>query len=441
MTSADRLGDSGFDLCLSGGGWRAMLFHCGVIAALRKYGKLGQVRRVFAVSGGAVLAGDLALNWMSYVGSDDEFVARLRKMVQITRRGVRNRVLAKRIYAIVTCSWWWKANELGRLLAAEFRWLWGEGALGDVGSSGPLIVLVATALDTGRFVAMSRDGVTAGTCAGDIEEITRDRLEVAVSVAASAAYPAAFKCLWLDGRDIRNTSRRYDPFGRLGPVTDGGVWDNSGLSVALCMQDRSAEAGGVVCVVDAGASFDERRISRWAGVAAVSRRALECVMRRAASGPQGQPADKKVVDIKLSWDTGNPAGGIGGHVARVRTDFDVFTDEEITDLLLHGYLAGAAACGEERLDELRPTALTWIQEVRRSMGISVRQVDGVWQWVDSWIDSVPERTTQRVGSTLMRAQERRWGLLDGVGVMNVWSQTLMAAALWGAIIVLIRMWM
>ena len=65
----------GIGLCLSGGGYRAMLFHLGVFWRLAelgylgterrhgKHGELGSLQRVSSVSGGSITAGVLGLAW------------------------------------------------------------------------------------------------------------------------------------------------------------------------------------------------------------------------------------------------------------------------------------------------------------------------------------------------------------------------------------------
>jgi NTE family protein len=50
----------GVALCLSGGGYRASLFHLGVLRRLNELGTLTRVDTVSAVSGGSILAAFLA---------------------------------------------------------------------------------------------------------------------------------------------------------------------------------------------------------------------------------------------------------------------------------------------------------------------------------------------------------------------------------------------
>ena len=55
-------------LALSGGGFRATLYHLGVIRYLRDTGKLEEVSDIASVSGGSILAAHLVLNWEKYTG-------------------------------------------------------------------------------------------------------------------------------------------------------------------------------------------------------------------------------------------------------------------------------------------------------------------------------------------------------------------------------------
>src|SRR5271167_1656606 len=53
----------GIALCLSGGGYRAMLFHLGTLWRLNELQYLPKLSRVSSVSGGSITNGVLALNW------------------------------------------------------------------------------------------------------------------------------------------------------------------------------------------------------------------------------------------------------------------------------------------------------------------------------------------------------------------------------------------
>ena len=53
--------EQGIGLCLSGGGYRAMVYHVGAIIRLHELGLLSRIDRISSVSGGSITAGVLAL--------------------------------------------------------------------------------------------------------------------------------------------------------------------------------------------------------------------------------------------------------------------------------------------------------------------------------------------------------------------------------------------
>src|SRR6266496_649074 len=55
--------EAGIALCLSGGGYRAMLFHLGALWRLNEIGYLPKLARISSVSGGSITAGVLGLKW------------------------------------------------------------------------------------------------------------------------------------------------------------------------------------------------------------------------------------------------------------------------------------------------------------------------------------------------------------------------------------------
>jgi NTE family protein len=55
--------EPGMALCLSGGGYRAMVFHIGVLWRLYESNLLTNIKRISSVSGGSITAGLLGLKW------------------------------------------------------------------------------------------------------------------------------------------------------------------------------------------------------------------------------------------------------------------------------------------------------------------------------------------------------------------------------------------
>src|SRR5712692_4245836 len=63
MPFGDEEIEDGVGLALSGGGFRATLFHIGTLWRLNELGWLGRLARISSVSGGSITAGMLALKW------------------------------------------------------------------------------------------------------------------------------------------------------------------------------------------------------------------------------------------------------------------------------------------------------------------------------------------------------------------------------------------
>src|ERR1700709_2748366 len=55
--------EDGVTLSLSGGGYRAMMFHVGALVRLNEVGLLGKLTRISSVSGGSITAAFLGLLW------------------------------------------------------------------------------------------------------------------------------------------------------------------------------------------------------------------------------------------------------------------------------------------------------------------------------------------------------------------------------------------
>src|SRR6478672_2430821 len=82
-------------LALSGGGFRATLYHLGLVRFLYDAGILPQVTHITAVSGGSIIAAHLGLNWDRYNGSASEFDAAANELLVLVRLDVRNRILRR----------------------------------------------------------------------------------------------------------------------------------------------------------------------------------------------------------------------------------------------------------------------------------------------------------------------------------------------------------
>ena len=82
-------------LALSGGGFRATLYHLGVIRYLRDAGILPMVTDIASVSGGSIVGAHLVLNWARYNGDDAAFAEAAGEVVRFVQHDVRNRIVRR----------------------------------------------------------------------------------------------------------------------------------------------------------------------------------------------------------------------------------------------------------------------------------------------------------------------------------------------------------
>lgn len=229
-------------LCLSGGGFRAMLFHAGVLWRLHETGWLARVDRVASVSGGSITAGVLATRWASLAASEgtyeDLVVAPLRDLASRTLdvRAVLGGLLPGRT--------------AGQAVERVLDDLLGGARLGDLPEH-PAFVVHATNVSTGKLVRFDRERVSDWRIgsAGSAD------VALASAVTASAAFPPVLSPYRLDTRGL---AWRSDGGGTRPDaadfrdelwLTDGGVYDNLALE---SLWQRSS----TVLVSDGGGALD-----------------------------------------------------------------------------------------------------------------------------------------------------------------------------------------
>lgn len=227
-------------LCLSGGGYRAMLFHLGVLWYLRDAGLLERLDRVSSVSGGSITAGVLGLRWASVAtaGSATEF----ERQVVAPIRGLAGETIdARSILGGVFGS-----GSVGERVARRYRdRLFGDATLQDLPDR-PRFVINATNVQTGSLFRFSKPYL------GDwrIGRCPDPSVYLADAVAASSAFPPV-----LSPMRLRLPAEAFSQ--DLGPcgeapyttdlyLTDGGVYDNMGIETAWkrCRQVLVSDAGG-----------------------------------------------------------------------------------------------------------------------------------------------------------------------------------------------------
>ena len=252
-------------LALSGGGFRATLFHLGMIRFLREANILPQVTHITSVSGGSILAAHLVLNWQRYNGSLEEFDAAAAELIRFVQLDVRNRVvrrypLAMPLRAMRRLTLRRPIRQLTRTGLLEYhyeKFLYGDTCLFQLPER-PRLSILATNLSEGCLCAFTRDGlIMQRRRPGQrfhFDRIHTGLATVPMAVTASSAFPGFFPPLELQAQDVG-----ADPgqFGRLA-FTDGGVYDNLGVRMFRWME-RSWMAREVRLEKDDLADADEVR--------------------------------------------------------------------------------------------------------------------------------------------------------------------------------------
>jgi predicted acylesterase/phospholipase RssA len=222
-------------LALSGGGFRASLYHLGLLRFLRDAGLLSQVTHITSVSGGSIMAAHLALNWDRYTGDAREFDAAASEFLDFVRLDVRNRVTRR---FPLTLPLRWPRRLLGRsnrqltrtgLLEYHYeRFLYGDKSLFELPES-PQLHILATNLSEGCLCSFHRDGLLMVRRqpggAIRLDRVHVGLATVAMAVTASSAFPGFFPPLVLTGAEVGASAGE---FGRQA-YTDGGVFDNLGV--------------------------------------------------------------------------------------------------------------------------------------------------------------------------------------------------------------------
>jgi NTE family protein len=236
--------DSGTALCLSGGGYRAMIFHVGVLWRLNEAGYLTQLDRVSSVSGGSITAGVLGMNW-SRLGFDANGVAQnfVDHVVKPIRRLAgetidRGAVLAGAALPFLSVS---------DLVAKAYRkHLYGDATLQALPDK-PRIVINATNLESSSLLRFSKPYLADYR----VGRIHHPEIPLAVAVAASSAFPPVLSPSTLDLSDQTWTTDpgntlTADGFRTSIRLTDGGVYDNLGLETAWkkCRTVLVSDGGG-----------------------------------------------------------------------------------------------------------------------------------------------------------------------------------------------------
>ncbi len=380
-------GDLGPCLCLSGGGFRATLFHLGALIRLNEMGVLSKMKVVSSVSGGSILNGVLATRWadlkMGPTGVFENFDVVVNTVRDFCSRDLRTGLLIRSRfnpkYALTLI------HDLGAVPARALATAYGDlmrnaslKQLPDPKAGGPRFIFCATNVGTGACWHF-HGGPNARM--GDFYTGYFNAVDVAVAeaVAASSSFPPGFGGLKLvppgraDRIDPWGRERRVTPkpgrvvnheAGRAEMLSDGGLYDNLGVEPVwdLCRTLVVSDAGLPFAMAGKYWQALIPRLIRAADIAAEQVGAvrkrwmierielggwLEVVRSKVNDMPvlPGQPA----VRFGTIWAIDTPPRNFPkmpqhcfgdaalALLANVRTDMNAFSDDEQMFLINHGY--------------------------------------------------------------------------------------------------------
>jgi len=339
--------DPGIGLALSGGGFRATLFHLGTLWRLNELGLLGRLARISSVSGGSITSGLLGLRWpqLSFQGG---VAANFVEIVVKPLRAFCERSIDALAVGEGALVPWKSVSDAVREKYEEH--LLGTATL-QVLPDTPCFVFNATNFQTGRDFRFSKP------YAGDylIGLVRNPSFRISLAVAASSAFPPFLSpvTLELDPASFERTrgADLWDriEFRKVVRLTDGGVYDNLGLETVWNRLDT------VLCS-DAGAPFQEdadldtawhRQALRALDVAtdqsrALRKRALVDDLERKLRKGAYWGIGTEIASYQLA-DALPVAPAKASALAALRTRLDPFSETEQCQLVNFGYALCDAA--------------------------------------------------------------------------------------------------
>jgi NTE family protein len=264
-------------LALSGGGYRAAIYHIGTFRALKNMNLLSKIDVISSNSGGSITNGCYALYGENY----SEFES---KLLEGVKKGVIKRVIFSfqflSLLAYIFLPVWNVVSpflntatwvNICILILMIFGLIWGQfiifplnrvleqiynrlffdkKKLGDINNRWKTVIN-STNLDTARLFTFEdsrmSDSIYTNKFADPRVEFTHDDFPIARAVVASTCVPFAFTPVTIAKQFYKNS----DDYGKINPrLVDGGVYDNQGIH-KVTQKNSSCYCSNVI-VSDAG---------------------------------------------------------------------------------------------------------------------------------------------------------------------------------------------
>lgn len=233
----------GIALCLSGGGYRAMLFHLGALWRLNELGYLKKIKRISSVSGGSITAAVLGYHWDELMFNNAGVAQRFTEKVvePIRKLGSTTIDIGAVLKGIL-----FPGSIADKVRDAYRKHLFGKTTLQDLPDK-PRFVINAGNVQSGvlwRFMKPYMRDYRVG-------EVKNPTITLAAAVAASTACPPMLSPFRFTLKEAAFTlgsgmDLQFKPFTTDIVLTDGGVYDNLGLETAWKRYDTIlvSDAGG-----------------------------------------------------------------------------------------------------------------------------------------------------------------------------------------------------
>ncbi|MBT5876659.1 MAG: patatin-like phospholipase family protein [Candidatus Latescibacteria bacterium] len=355
-TGDDPLGSPKMGLALSGGGFRASIFHLGVIRRLEELGLMKDIAVISAVSGGSIIAAYYVTEMEIRLRSKRDELTKNPDLIDQVRLSVFDSIATDfftaldhnlRSRALVFSPFYHPIGFLkslrpgysrSDLMRAEYDyWLYRNNTLDQLPSvtkstdneslynkAGPKLILNTTSLMTGERRSFSRQPESG---LNDQMTVNGNALLLSQIVGASACVPGLFPPVPVSGELL----------------VDGGVSDNQGIEALIendCDILLVSDASGQMEQVDRQSSSTASVVGRTMSILQfqVRNKLLDLLIRwRELSGNREFAFIHLFMNLKDRPDVPRvPSEFIPG-IARIRTDLDQFSFIEREALMYHGY--------------------------------------------------------------------------------------------------------
>lgn len=252
-------------IAFSGGGFRATLFHLGVIKYLKDINQLKNIKHITSVSGGSIIAAHLVLNWEKYNSTDEnDFNQMVDEIINLCMYDVRGYIvrrflptypfylldkILKKIFNPSLFFFFPKIRNTNTLIKRYKKLLFSNFKLEDLGKNGlslkkPEIDILTTNLGTSDLCYFNKKGFFNG------KKIDGCVLtDISLAVGASSAFPGFFLPVFFSSSDS------------IYSLTDGGAFDNLGVRRFQELKSEIDYKEMKIIVSDAGAAFKTVRDS------------------------------------------------------------------------------------------------------------------------------------------------------------------------------------